>query len=211
MKTRSAILLAMTLAGLTLLGQPAQAGRNSGTTNTTLSALSKAERQDLRFMREEEKLARDVYLALLEHWGLTPFANIAGSEQQHMDALLMLLRKYRLTDPTAGLVAGEFANAQLQELYDKLMEQGLNSDVEALKVGGIIEETDIQDLDDALARSDNADIDQVYARLQCGSRNHLRAFARVLAAITGQEYQAQVMDPAAVEVILTSPQEFCGR
>lgn len=209
MKTRNALFLAMTLASLSVMGLPAQAaGRNAG---PTLSTLSGVERQDLSFMREEEKLARDVYLALYEQWGLTPFANIAGSEQRHMDAILTLLRKYRLPDPAAGLVAGEFANAQLQTLYDSLMQQGRLSDVDALLVGGIIEETDIQDLDGALARSDNADIDQVYARLQCGSRNHLRAFARVLEAITGQAYQAQVMDPAVVEAILASPHEFCGR
>lgn len=208
MKARSALFLAMSLASLTALGLPAQAaGRNSG---PTLFTLSSAERQDLAFMREEEKLARDVYLALYEQWGLTPFANIAGSEQRHMDAVLMLLRKYRLPDPAAGLLAGEFANTRLQALHDDLLAQGRLSDVDALKVGGVIEETDLQDLDGALARSDNADIDQVYARLQCGSRNHLRAFARVLEAITGQDYKAQVMDPVAVEAILASPRESCG-
>ncbi|MDP2030099.1 MAG: DUF2202 domain-containing protein [Thiobacillus sp.] len=50
---------------------------------------------DLLFMREEEKLARDVYLTLYETWGLAVFSNIASSEQSHMDALLKLLRTYR--------------------------------------------------------------------------------------------------------------------
>jgi len=176
-----------------------------------LATLSSLEKQDLTFMREEEKLARDVYLALYEQWGLTPFSNISSSEQRHMDAVLQLLRKYRLPDPAANLVLGEFANQELQALYNSLIEQGARSDVDALRVGGIIEETDILDLQDALARNDNTDIDTVYDRLQCGSRNHLRAFAGVLKAITGQDYLAQVMVQQDVDDILAAPRERCGR
>jgi hypothetical protein len=176
-----------------------------------VSSLSSLEKQDLTYMREEEKLARDVYLALYEQWGLTPFANISISEQRHMDALLQLLRKYRLPDPAAGLAIGEFADHELQTLYNTLMTQAARSDVDALQVGGIIEETDILDLQDALARNDNTDIDTVYDRLQCGSRNHLRAFAGVLKAITGQDYSAQVMAQQDVDAILAAPRERCGR
>ena len=42
-------------------------------------------------MREEEKLARDVYLTLYDIWGTPAFNNIASSEQTHMDAVLMLI------------------------------------------------------------------------------------------------------------------------
>jgi hypothetical protein len=175
------------------------------------AALSSLEKQDLTFMREEEKLARDVYLALYEQWGLTPFSNISSSEQQHMNAMLQLLKKYRLPDPAAGLVLGEFANMELQALYNSLIEQGARSDVDALQVGGIIEETDILDLQGAIARNDNTDIDTVYGRLQCGSRNHLRAFAGMLKVITGQDYLAQVMAQQDVDAILAAPREQCGR
>jgi hypothetical protein len=175
------------------------------------AALSSLEKQDLTFMREEEKLARDVYLALYEQWGLTPFSNISSSEQQHMNAMLQLLKKYRLPDPAAGLVLGEFANMELQALYNSLIEQGARSDVDALQVGGIIEETDILDLQGAIARNDNTDIDTVYGRLQCGSRNHLRAFAGMLKVITGQDYLAQVMAQQDVDTILAAPREQCGR
>ncbi|HRH81106.1 MAG TPA: DUF2202 domain-containing protein [Thiobacillaceae bacterium] len=208
MKSPASLLLALVvaLAGAAL---PAQAAsRNAAQSAASLSA---AERADLSFMREEEKLARDVYLALYERWGLTPFSNISASEQQHMDAILMLLRKYRLPDPAAGRLVGEFSDPDLQILHDTLLARGLTGDVAALKVGGFIEETDIRDLDGALARADNTDIDQVYARLQCGSRNHLRAFARVLEAVSGQAYQAQVIDPLAVETILAGDNETCGR
>ena len=203
MKKLSPVLAALML----VLSVPAEAaGRPQ-----PAAALSSLEKQDLTFMREEEKLARDVYLALYEQWGLTPFSNISSSEQQHMDALLQLLKKYRLPDPAAGLVLGEFANKELQALYNSLIEQGTRSDVDALQVGGIIEETDILDLQDALARNDNTDIDTVYGRLQCGSRNHLRAFAGVLKAITEKDYSAQVMAQQDVDAILAAPRERCGR
>jgi hypothetical protein len=200
--------LSPVLAALMLvLSVPAEA---AGRTQPA-AALSSLEKQDLTFMREEEKLARDVYLALYEQWGLTPFSNISSSEQQHMNAMLQLLKKYRLPDPAAGLVLGEFANMELQVLYNSLIEQGARSDVDALQVGGIIEETDILDLQGAIARNDNTDIDTVYGRLQCGSRNHLRAFAGMLKVITGQDYLAQVMAQQDVDAILAAPREQCGR
>lgn len=50
-------------------------------------------------MREEEKLARDVYLELYETWDLPVFYNIAQSEQTHMGAVKTLIEKYNLKDP----------------------------------------------------------------------------------------------------------------
>jgi hypothetical protein len=70
------------------------------TASTT--SLTTEEKNDLLFMREEEKLARDVYLTLHDIWGTPVFANIATSEQQHMDAILKLLNTYKLPDPTVG-------------------------------------------------------------------------------------------------------------
>jgi hypothetical protein len=44
------------------------------------------EAASLQFMREEEKLAHDVYVTLYEQWGLRVFNNISRSEQQHTEA-----------------------------------------------------------------------------------------------------------------------------
>ena len=206
-KTVSILALAI-LTGTTV---PLYAGNEPGNSKPLPSALSQAEAADLRFMREEEKLARDVYLNLHEAWGLTPFANIASSEQSHMDAIFKLLRTYRLADPAAGKAIGEFADPALQTLYNTLLEKGLLSNQDALQVGGIIEETDIRDLVGAMDRTDNADIDAVYERLRCGSRNHLRAFARNLEAATGQPYAAQVVAQNEVDAILDRPMEQCGQ
>ena len=57
--------------------------------------LSEAEKEGILYMREEEKLARDVHLKLYEIWGLQIFRNIADSEQTHMDAVKLLISRYR--------------------------------------------------------------------------------------------------------------------
>lgn len=165
-------------------------------------SLTEEEKNDLLFMREEEKLARDVYLTLFEKWGTPVFANIATSEQQHMDAMLILLNTYKLPDPAAATVVGEFVNTELQELYDALIQRGNQSVLEALKVGGIIEETDIEDINAAIETSRLAKIDSVYENLLEGSYNHLRAFAKQITSLTGESYVAEVVSQDIVDAIL---------
>ena len=110
------------------------------------TTLTDAEKEGILYMREEEKLARDVYIALGEKWSLRNFSNIASSEQTHMNAVKTLIDKYGLDDPIEGKNEGEFTNGELQDLYDNLIEQGMKSPEEALKVGAAIEEIDIIDL-----------------------------------------------------------------
>lgn len=174
--------------------------------------LSEQEEEDLLFMREEEKLARDTYLTLYEQWeDYTIFSNIASSEQMHMNALLKLLRKYELEDPAAGNEIGEFTNLELQGLYNLLIAKGMQSELDALEVGGIIEETDMRDIKAAIERSDHEDIDAVYESLLCGSRNHLRGFAQNIEALTGESYVALVLEQSDVDQILATPMEKCGK
>ncbi len=129
-------------------------------------------------MREEEKIARDVYLRLFERWGIRPFGNIIGSEQAHMDGMLALLDHYGLEDPVQGLGVGSFHSSTLQRLYNDLLAQGLRSEEEAIRVGLLIEELDIADLQQASKQTDKEAIRMVYRELERGSRNHLRAFYR---------------------------------
>jgi hypothetical protein len=77
-------------------GQSNRVGVNNASTQinalTTSSVeLSEEEFSALLYMREEEKLARDVYLTLGAHWSLPIFQNIGQSEQAHMDAVKVLL------------------------------------------------------------------------------------------------------------------------
>lgn len=114
-----------------------------------LGDLTQGERDGLLLMREEEKIARDVYMRLHKRWGLRPFANISGSEQAHMDMMLALLEHFALPDPVQTLEAGQFHDAALQKLHDGLVEQGMKSIEDAVRVGLLIEELDIADLQKA--------------------------------------------------------------
>jgi hypothetical protein len=151
-----------------------QNGDGIGITTIPASDLSDAEKASLLFMREEEKLARDVYNTLYTVWGQPTFQNIAASEQAHMDEVKLLLDRYSLTDPALG--PGQFTDPNLQALYNQLIAQGSVSVTEALNVGVLIEQTDIADLQARLSQTDNADIQLVYTNLMNASYNHLAAF-----------------------------------
>ncbi|MHB1048511.1 MAG: DUF2202 domain-containing protein [Bacteroidota bacterium] len=137
--------------------------------------------EGLLYMREEEKVARDVYIALGNKWNLRVFKNISRSEQRHMDALLVLIERYGLTDPIGENKEGIFTNADLQAMYDDLIAKGTLSIKDAMETGVLIEETDIKDLDEQLTNlSEESDIAFVYRNLKSGSENHLAAFTRNL-------------------------------
>lgn len=181
------------------------------TTSTAITAttLSPEEIAGLKFMREEEKLAHDVYVALFDLWGVAVFSQIALSETTHTEAILALLIKYGVADPAAGKAAGEFEDPALQALYNTLIAMGRLSLIDALKVGALIEETDIHDINAKKAVTDEADILKVYDSLLCGSRNHLRAFNRQLLA-QGVAYVPQVITQAEWDAIANAPAETCG-
>ncbi|NPV55067.1 MAG: DUF2202 domain-containing protein [Anaerolineae bacterium] len=170
--------------------------------DVTPGALTEAEQQALVYMREEEKLARDVYLAMYDLWGLPVFRNIAGSEQTHMDSVLTLLTRYEVADP-ASPEAGVFTNPELQALYDSLLAQGSQSLAQATLVGGAIEEIDILDLEARMPEMTQPDIRQVFENLKFGSSNHLGAFAQQYEQQTGTAYQPQYMTPEAYQTALT--------
>jgi len=136
----------------------------------------------LTYMREEEKLARDVYLYLYKLYPSSRiFYNISLSEQKHMDAIKTLIDKYGIDDPAAGNEEGVFDDGFLGDLYKILTDAGSGSLVEALKVGVFIEMTDIDDLGAGIALTDRKDIEKVYSNLLQGSLNHWDAFCSNLA------------------------------
>lgn len=143
------------------------------------AALTTAETASILFMKQEEKVARDVYQVLHAKWGHATFANIAVSEQRHMDAIDNLITRYHLTDPTP-VEAGQFTYPELQGLYDQLIALGNQSVEAALAVGVLIEQTDIADLKEALKTTRERPIRNVFSNLMDGSYNHLAAFTRAL-------------------------------
>ncbi len=157
-----------------------------------ITDLDDDETAELLFMREEEKLARDVYRYLYTKWNQRTFNNISKSENQHMSALLVLINRYGLTDPVGSNADGVFSDPNLQSLYNSLIAAGSVSLVEGLKVGAAIEEIDIIDLDEAIAATDNEDFKLIYGNLRKGSENHLRSFVSVLSR-NGVTYAPQYL------------------
>ncbi len=183
----------------------------SNTDPLTGTTLDESERADLLYMREEEKLARDVYLSLYEQWQLPIFNNIANSEQNHTEAVARSLAHYGLDDPITNAAVGEFTDPTLQQLYNELVTEGSQSLAAALAVGAKIEEIDIADLETAMINTDNADLDLLYDRLQNGSENHLRAFTSTLSRQTGQIYRPEVLSPEEYDEILGESGDRRGR
>ncbi len=165
----------------------------------------------LIYMREEEKLAKDVYLGLYDIWGISIFQNIANSEQTHTDAVKQLLDMFGIEDPADTSPTGIFANEELQNLYDELMSLGSKSLSDALMVGGAIEEIDILDLQAYLENTQNEDIQRVYENLLRGSENHLRAFTSNFERQTGETYQPQYLSQADYTAIIESGSSRGGR
>ncbi len=156
----------------------------------------------LIFMREEEKLARDIYAMMYKTHSLKPFTNINKSEQTHMDAIKTLLLKYEIEDPVKNDEAGVFKNTELQKLYQKLIDAEKISVTEALKVGAAVEEIDILDLKKHLSElNNNDDIKYVYEKLMKASENHLRAFVRNLVS-RGIVYTPQYLDQKTFDSII---------
>jgi hypothetical protein len=142
--------------------------------------LSEDEEHYLLFMREEEKLARDVYLYFFDMYGEKIFQNISAAEQTHTTKVLQLLNNYNLSDPAEDTERGEFVDGDLQALYLMLISKGEQSLNDALFVGYIIEVTDIDDLNAAIEGTNKTDILHVYSQLLAGSNNHLAAFEKSL-------------------------------
>lgn len=172
--------------------------------------LTDDEASGILYVREEEKLARDVYLTLYDVWGAPVFERIAQSEVQHMAAMLTLIERYGLNDPVADNPVGMFEDVSLQALYDDLVARGSESLDAALLVGGFIEELDVVDLEDRMDATDRADLDRVYANLLRGSRNHLRAFVQTYEAQSGEVYPAQVLDAVDIDSITDQAVERGG-
>ncbi len=154
--------------------------------NKSVASLTEQETDGLFYMREEEKLAHDVYYQFYEWYGRTIFFNICESEQKHTDAVLHLLNIYGLTDPASATI-GIFNNEILQALYNKLIEDGKGGLISALEVGVVIEETDIEDINRLMEQTEVKNILQVYGHLLSGSANHLSAFERELEKVESKQ------------------------
>ncbi len=172
--------------------------------------LSASEISSLSIMREEELLAMDIYTSMYTLYNMPVFNNIPKSEFQHATAVKALLDKYGLPDIAADHITGVFVNTDIQNLYISLLAKGSVSLNDALTVGATIEDLDIQDLKDHMEKDvDNADILFVFNNLQKGSRNHMRAFCRLL-QLRGITYSPQYISMNYLTQIVNGPHETGG-
>ena len=207
-RTITVMVVTLALVAGPLGASAAGKGGSKGPPGSSIAeqTLSAVEVDDLMYMREEEKLARDVYLTMFDAWGLAVFDNIAASEQTHTDSVKDMIEKYRLADPVVDDSVGVFVNQELATLYAQLIARGTQSALEALHVGAYIEEVDMVDLARASEATDNADIRQLYDNLMSGSRNHLRAYVGQIEDL-GVVYEAQYLSQDEVDAIVDSPIE----
>ena len=169
-------------------------------------AINIEERNGLILMREEEKMAHDIYSFLYDKWNIMIFNNIASSEQTHTDAVLELLDKYDIDDPASGKNIGVYNDTSLQRMYNQLLINGNYSLLSALTVGATIEDLDIYDLEKLILKVDNQDIAFVYNNLLKASRNHMRAFYSQIVN-NGGTYRAKYISQQQLEDIVNSPKE----
>ena len=186
---------------------------NAATTNCACvvnpsDTITQVEIDMLNYMREEEKLARDVYLAMYEQYGIPIFRNISKSEQHHMNQVLCLLQHYNLPDP-ASADTGVFNNSELQQLYSDLISQGSISLTGALTVGATIEDKDIYDLATDMTNTVNPAILNIFGKLSCASGNHIRSFSAWLTN-KGITYEPQYISQEEYNAIIALPHQFCG-
>jgi hypothetical protein len=137
-----------------------------------------AQKLQLQYLVEEEKLARDVYLYLSSNVTSYKFANIARAEQTHMDQVGLLLKAYNYFNPALTRAPGVFRDTTLQSLYGTLTTKGSADIWAAYQVGIDIENLDIGDIQNMLDDPMPVEMKLVLDRLLNGSINHLAAFSR---------------------------------
>ena len=221
----SLTLASLTLASLSQFADNVFAAQDRGGGSTKLDS---TEASHLTFMREEEKLARDVYLTLAEKYPKqTVFSDIATkAEQTHTDTMLDKLVQFNLPDPnpdtnnlpgSIGVFTGQEWGTYFTGKFNDLTELGSESELAALYVGAFIEELDMSDIaicpgimvkngyssPCGLQYTDEKALQNAYSSLIAGSEDHLRAFVGQIEAIEGVgTYEAQYLTQEEVDTIL---------
>jgi hypothetical protein len=161
-----------------------QASGGNRSDDETAVELTEAQRDMLFYIYQEEKVARDVYITLGEQYPQeNTFALIQLSEQSHIEAVGTLCERYGIDLSYVDLDAvGLFELPVLQQLYDTCVAQGSISRLEGLRVGELIELTDLDDLESAAVGMPE-DVVSVFENLKEGSESHLDAFRRAISRL----------------------------
>ena len=154
----------------------------------------------LAYMGNEERLAYDLYTNLYNYYFnngivIKQLTNIANnSEIKHIALVQEMVRRYNITDdqltdvnssaPGSSVTIQQMPTAQydlesIQNLYDSLYNLGTVDTASALKVGCMVEVTDINDLNNYIQKAEEVeayDIQEGFKVLRAGSYNHYWSF-----------------------------------
>jgi hypothetical protein len=179
----------------------ALAGKSEGqllVNSLPAATLNDEQKQLMVFMWNEEKMAKDVYVALNQVYPSQQINTIATqSEARHQEKVRALLEKYNLSvwEPlnttasysdaaVAAVAPGTYTVTAVQTLYNTLYAKGIASARDSMEVGCMVEVTDVNDLNAQLPLVSNLlDATTVFENLRAGSYNHYWAFDRGLKAM----------------------------
>ena len=169
------------------------------------TTFTEAEKESVLLMLEEEKLARDVYLAFGDKWGNKVLLNNEDAKEIQLEDVKQISNENKLNIPATVEkdIKGKFENPDLQKLYDEMVKVGSKSLIEALKIGAKIEELDIKDLSEAIANTNKSNLIRLYTQLHMASENHLRAFVRNLDE-QGHVYSPVILTKARFDSIIAA-------
>ncbi|WP_321508102.1 DUF2202 domain-containing protein [uncultured Methanoregula sp.] len=163
---------------------------NGDTAEKTFNALSRAplndtERADIVRLQEDQKYITDINTILArQHPDIPVFQNIANASIVYQDADNVILQRYGITTPEKD-AQGAFSSQKLQSTVDNDVNTGSNSVRDALLVSARGEDMHIADLEAAIGRTDNPDIQFMDRQELVSSRNNLRTISQWITAYKG--------------------------
>jgi len=146
--------------GMDLLDQPS--GELSDGMKSLLSGLA-----------EHTKLSHDLLAAFTDRYEVFP-AQLVGARTRELSAIRLLLGRYGVPDPTAGLPAGKFLRSDMQFRYDRLLGEGMRDRISALAVGTRLADTTVTILDEALRHLDAPDVRHTFLHLVMAAHQQIR-------------------------------------
>jgi hypothetical protein len=150
--------------------------------STSPRARNNGIQQSLAYMYDEERLAKELYLAIYAKQPVKQLYNIASrAEGRHIDAVNTLAQKYGVATPPQQ--TGRYQHPEIQNLFNELYSKGIRSQRDALEVGCMAEVVDIDDLNKYIGQAQQAnaqDVLQTFTFLRKGSYNHYWAFDKGL-------------------------------
>jgi hypothetical protein len=164
--------------------------------------------EGLIFLRNGERLAKDIAHDFMDAYGSHPFFGQSEAERSHGRAVSQLLARYALHDLVDDQRPGEYSDPFWQSEYDFYREQGALGYIDALLVSLEIQEAAVVDLRywSELSESDVVVVEVLRALLMA-TRNHLRILNNELESV-GFEYTPVYFSEAEYDQIVYGPLEY---